>query len=175
MNYCGIIKADVANGLGFRVSIFVSGCRNKCPGCFNSQASDFKFGKEFTQKESDLIIEALNKHYIKGITFLGGDPLEPENQEDVYNLIKRIRDTYGEKKDIWLYTGGIYEEIIKKDSRWQTPYLDKIFNNIDVLVDGPFILAKKDIQNTPFRGSTNQRLIDMKKTMSEKQVKELIL
>lgn len=175
MNYGLIKKIDANNGLGIRVSIFVSGCRNKCPGCFNSQASDFKFGKKFTQKESDLIIDALNRHYIKGITFLGGDPLEPENQEDVYNLIKRIRDTYGEKKDIWLYTGGVYEEIIKKDSRWQTPYLDKIFNNIDVLVDGPFILAKKDIQNTPFRGSTNQRLIDMKKTMSEKQVKELIL
>lgn len=173
MNYSEILTDDVANGLGFRTSLFVSGCRHNCPGCFNHQAADFKFGKKFTQKVAKKVLDSLSPEYIRGLTVLGGDPMEPENQPEVYNLLRDVRFRYGTTKDIWLYTGAIYENIINRESRYRTDYTNRLLALIDVLVDGPFILEKRDIQFTPFRGSTNQRLIDMKETL--KNNNEIVL
>lgn len=168
MNHSLIEPNDFANGQGVRVSLFVSGCRHNCPGCFNQESQKFDYGKPFTSKEIDLIIKYLEPDYISGITLLGGDPMEPENQKDVANLIKVIRATYNDKKTIWLYTGAVYEKLIDPESRYRTQYTDYIIEQLDVLIDGPFILAKRDIQNVPFRGSTNQRLLDMKETNKSK-------
>lgn len=167
MNYSLIKPIDTANGYGVRVSLFVSGCRHHCKGCFSPQTWDFNHGKEFTVKESDFIVESLKHDYISGLTILGGDPMEPENQEEVYKLIMRIRYTYGLSKTIWLYTGSTYEQLIDINSRYRTNVTDDLLNEIDVLVDGPFVLEKRDIQNTPFRGSTNQRLLNLRKTHEE--------
>lgn len=169
MNF-GLIKPiDSANGPGVRVSLFVSGCRHQCPGCFNSQAWDFEFGEKFTEKQIDQILAYLDHEYISGLTFLGGDPMEPENQEMVLEVISRVREKFGHSKTIWLYTGATYEALIDKANRYWTPYLEHIIQNIDVLVDGPFIEAKKDL-GLRFRGSHNQRLIDMPKTMQTNQI-----
>lgn len=169
MNF-GLIKPiDSANGVGVRVSLFVSGCRHQCPGCFNSQAWDFEFGEKFTEKQIDQILTYLDHEYISGLTFLGGDPMEPENQEMVLEVISRVREKFGHSKTIWLYTGATYESLVDKENRYWTPYLEHIIKNIDVLVDGPFIEAKKDL-GLRFRGSHNQRLIDMPKTLQTNQI-----
>lgn len=176
MYYGNINTHDIANGQGIRVSLFVSGCRHRCPGCFNQGAQNFDYGSPFTEKEQeDIIKRYLKPNYIKGITFLGGDPMEPENQEGVAKLIKRIKEVYKDSKDIWLYTGAVYESLIDETSRYRTKDTDYILENIDVLIDGPFILAKRDIQNVPFRGSTNQRLLDMKETNKTKKAVDYIL
>ena len=150
MNYGGIIKNDIANGPGVRVSLFVSGCRNHCPGCFQPQTWDFGYGKPFTGGTEEEIIEALRPSWIQGFSILGGDPMEPENREALLPLLKRIRSELPEK-DIWLYTGYTLEEV--RD--------EEILNWVDVVVDGPFIEAKKDM-SLSFRGSRNQRIIRLK-------------
>jgi anaerobic ribonucleoside-triphosphate reductase activating protein len=172
MNYGMIKPIDSVNGVGVRVSLFVSGCRHRCPGCFNSQAADFSYGKPFGQEQIDQIIKYLDHPYIKGLTILGGDPIEPENHEMVYKTILAVRDEFGKTKTIWVYTGGVYENIIKPDSRYQTPVLSDLLGSIDVLVDGPFVIEKKDI-SLKFRGSSNQRIIDMPETISQGKVIEL--
>ena len=151
MNYGRIKKNDIANGPGVRVSLFVSGCRNHCPGCFNPETWDFCYGEPFTKKTEKEIIKALRPSWIQGLSILGGDPMEPENQKALLPLLKRIRIMCPDK-DVWLYTGYTYEAV--KDS--------EILKWIDVLVDGPFIEAEKDITLT-FRGSRNQRIIPLKK------------
>ena len=151
MNYGRIKKNDIANGPGVRVSLFVSGCRNHCPGCFNPETWDFEYGEPFTRKTEKEIIKTLRPSWIQGLSILGGDPMEPENQRALLPLLKRIRVMLPDK-DIWLYTGYRYEDI--KDA--------EILKWIDVLVDGPFIEAEKDITLT-FRGSRNQRIIPLKK------------
>ena len=162
MNYSGIKTHDVANGIGIRVSLFVSGCTHHCKGCFNPETWDFCYGERFTEKEEQKIIDALAPEYIKGFSLLGGEPFEPENQKVLLPLLERIRETYPEK-DIWCYTGYTLDEELLKESRARTDETDKMLSCIDVLVDGEFVQDLYDI-SLKFRGSSNQRIIDVKKS-----------
>jgi anaerobic ribonucleoside-triphosphate reductase activating protein len=157
MNYCGIKKVDIANGTGIRVSLFVSGCRNHCPGCFQPETWDFDYGEPFTEKTEDEIITALRPSWIRGLSILGGDPMEPENQKEILPFIRRVKETYPEK-DIWLYTGYRLEQV------WDSPLL----SYVDVVVDGPFVEKEKDA-GLAFRGSRNQRIIDLKEKTNGKR------
>lgn len=150
MNYCGIMKADIANGEGVRVSLFVSGCRNRCPGCFQPETWDFRYGKPFTQETEEEIMKALRPSWIQGLSLLGGDPMEPENQDALLPFLQRVKREAPDK-DVWLHTGRLLEDV--KDSPL-LPY-------VDVLVDGPFVEAEKDL-TLAFRGSRNQRIIRLR-------------
>lgn len=150
MNYAGIKKVDIANGPGVRVSLFVSGCRNHCPGCFNPETWDFDYGEPFTDKTEEELIKALRPSWIQGLSILGGDPMEPENQSALLPLLRRVREELP-GKDVWLYTGYRLESVSS------SPLLDLV----DVVVDGPFIETEKDI-SLAFRGSRNQRIIDLR-------------
>ena len=150
MNYAGIKKTDIANGPGVRVSLFVSGCRNRCPGCFNPETWDFAYGQPFTRKTEKEILKALRPSWIQGFSILGGDPMEPENQRALLPLLKRIRIMLP-GKDVWLYTGYRLEDVQPSPL---LPY-------VDVVVDGPFVESEKDIA-LAFRGSRNQRIIYLK-------------
>ena len=149
MFYSQILDCDVANGLWWRVSLFVSGCSLHCKGCFNSETWNFKFGKEYTQATEDKILELLNRPYIRGLTLLGGNPTEPENEPDLIKLCQRIKNELP-TKDIWMWTGHIYEELKSKN--------DKLIDLCDVIIDGPFIEEKKDL-TLKWRGSSNQRIL----------------
>ena len=162
MNYATIKKNDVANGEGVRVSLFVSGCTHHCDGCFNSETWDFEFGEKYTDKTEDEIIAALGKEYIKGLSLLGGEPFEPQNQGDVLALAKRARKTYPDK-DIWCYSGYLYEEL-SQGKVGNSEICKELLSNIDVLIDGEFMQEKKDL-HLRFRGSANQRIIDVKKSL----------
>ena len=166
--YYGNIKwLSIENGDGVRVSLFVSGCRNKCKHCFSQCTWAFDYGQVFTNETLKSLLNGLKMPYIQGLTILGGEPLEPENQKTVLEIIKAVKTTYPDK-DIWLYTGFVLQEDktikdpINKDiqNRGNTPYLHEILNLIDVLVDGRFEEDKKDI-SLKFRGSSNQRIIKM--------------
>jgi anaerobic ribonucleoside-triphosphate reductase activating protein len=161
MKYANIKKYDVSNGVGVRVSLFVSGCRHHCKGCFNAEAWDFNYGTEFTQETIDQIIELLKPDYIQGLSLLGGEPLAPENQEQVWNLIQQVRAKLP-KKDIRCYSGFTYE-FIQEYMVPHLPYTEQIFDNIDVLVDGKWKEELKNL-NLRFRGSANQRVIDVPST-----------
>ena len=150
MNYGAIKTVDIADGPGVRVSLFVSGCRNHCRGCFQPETWDFKYGKPFTKETEDEIIKALRPTWIRGLSILGGEPMEPENQNALIPLLKRVRDELPEK-DIWLYTGYTIDRVS------ESPLLQLV----DVVVDGPFVEEEKDI-SLAFRGSRNQRIIDLK-------------
>lgn len=166
MHYGEIKNYDIANGPGVRVSLFVSGCRNACENCFQPETWDFRYGSEFTAESAEEIYEALRKEYISGLTVLGGEPLEPENQKDLLPFLKDVRKRFPQKT-IWLYSGFTLEELEGNGSRaacGKTTY--DILSLIDVLVDGRFIEEEKDI-TLRFRGSANQRLIDMKRTRDE--------
>ena len=165
MNYAKIKYHDVANGPGVRVSIFVSGCNHHCKGCFNKETWDFNYGEPFTKKEIDLIIEALKPNYISGLSVIGGEPFELVNQEGLLPLLKKVREVYQDTKSIWAYSGFTYEELLKM----KNPNTLEILNIIDVLVDGKFVESLKD-PLLYFRGSSNQRIIDMKKTRKNKKV-----
>lgn len=156
MNYGKIITYDVGNGNGIRVTLFVSGCKRHCKNCFNKQTWDFNYGKPFTEETLKFIEKEINKPYINGITILGGEPLEFENREVVSKICKHIKNKYP-NKTIWIYTGFIYEDLIKENDK----HLNAIFKNIDVLVDGPFIDELKNIK-LQFRGSSNQRILKLK-------------
>ncbi len=164
MNYGTIKKTDIANGLGVRVSLFVSGCTHHCEGCFNRETWDFKYGKPFTQETEQEIIEALSHKYVNGLSLLGGEPMEPGNQRVLLPLIKKIKSLFPEK-DIWCYTGYTYETDLLEDSRARCECTQELLNNIDILVDGKFIEALKDI-SLQFRGSSNQRIIDVKASLN---------
>lgn len=164
MKYANIKYCDIANGPGVRTSLFVSGCNHRCPGCFNEIAWDFNYGKEFTEDTIKNIIDSLKDGFVKGLTLLGGEPLDPKNQRCVLELIKEVRNVYNNTKSIWCYTGYLYEDLLGK-----TEYINEILNNIDVLVDGPFILDKKKI-TLVFTGSSNQRIIDMKETLKNDKI-----
>lgn len=151
MNYCGLKKTDIANGPGVRVSLFVSGCRNRCKGCFNPESWDFHFGKPFTEEAANEIIEALRPSWIQGLSVLGGDPMEPENQMALLPFLERVRAELPDK-DIWLYTGYRFESV----------FGSPIMALIDVIVDGPFVEEEKDI-SLVFWGSRNQRIIRLEK------------
>lgn len=169
MNYGQIYYNDVANGVGCRTALFVSGCTHHCEGCFNKVTWDFNYGEKYTQQTEDEIVESLKPSYIAGLTILGGEPMEPRNQQAIWPLIQRIR-TELPKKTIWIYSGYTYEELTDVlNTRCRGTFTDDILKNIDVLVDGEFMIDKKDI-SLRFRGSSNQRVIDMKKTLEEGKI-----
>ena len=151
MNYGVIRKTDIANGPGVRVSLFVSGCRNHCPGCFQPETWDFEYGQPFTKKTEQEIIKALRPSWIQGLSILGGDPMEPENQKVLLPLLKRLR-VFLPGKDVWLYTGYSFESVSGSPL---LPY-------VEVVVDGPFLGQEKN-PSLAFRGSNNQRIIPLKK------------
>lgn len=159
MYYGAIKKFDVADGEGVRVSLFVSGCRNCCPGCFQPETWNFYYGKEFTADTIREILEALKPSHIQGFSLLGGDPFEEENQEVLIELLELIKETYPEK-DIWCWTGYLYEDLIGGGKK-HTEYTYKMLKLTDVLIDGPFIQEKKNLM-LKFRGSENQRLLHLK-------------
>ena len=164
MNYAEIKNVDIANGPGVRISLFVSGCPHHCKGCFNEVTWDFTYGKPYTRETINHILELLKPDYIKGITFLGGEPMAPSNQESVLNTMRQIKGHYT-NKDIWLYTGYLLDTDIMGKMVDTLPHTSEILSYIDVLVDGPFIEEQKNL-NLQFKGSENQRIIDMKKTLS---------
>lgn len=168
MKYSGIKKHDVANGPGIRVSLFVSGCRHHCPGCFNPDTWSFEFGDEFTDANVEEIMDALAPDYVKGLTVLGGEPFEPENQPHVLELIKECRKRYPEK-NIWCYSGYLFDEEIVPGKLGDPAVTSELIRNIDVLVDGEFHLAEKDLK-LRFRGSANQRIIDVPKSLKAGEV-----
>lgn len=159
MHYAQIKNFDIASGAGIRVSLFVSGCRNRCRGCFQPQTWDFSFGREFTEQTEEEILELLEPGFIAGLTLLGGDPFEPENQEGLLPLLEKVRESFP-AKDIWAYTGYIYEELLCGSSPAHSPLTGRMLGMIDVLVDGPFVEELKDM-GLRFRGSSNQRLLDL--------------
>ena len=168
MNYADIKIADVANGQGVRVSLFVSGCNHHCKGCFNSQAWDFNYGKEFTEEDIERIVNELSHPYVSGLSLLGGEPLEYQNQQGLIPLLKRVKEELPEK-DIWCYTGYKFDEDIISNMFENWPQTKELMSYIDVLVDGKFEEDKKDLR-LKFRGSSNQRIIDVQKSLKTHQI-----
>ena len=162
MNYADIRPIDVANGPGIRVSVFVSGCTHACPECFNPEAWDFGYGQPFTRESADTVLEALEPAYIRGLSLLGGEPFHPRNQEAVLDLVRRARERFP-NKDVWCYTGYLFEELaagkVGDHSR-------ALLEQVDVLVDGPFVAALKNL-GLRFRGSSNQRLIQVRPSLEQ--------
>lgn len=163
MYYGEIKKCDIANGEGVRVSLFVSGCTHHCPGCFNQDTWDFTYGEEYTEDTEQEIIEALKPDYINGLSLLGGEPFEPRNQEILVGLLRKVKKLYPEK-DIWCYSGYLFDKELQQESRARCEYTDEMLSMLDVLVDGRFVESLKDIR-LAFRGSSNQRVIDVKKSL----------
>ena len=167
MNYCNIKYKDIANGTGVRTVLFVSGCTHHCRGCFQSATWDFDYGTEFTEETADDILESLEPDYIEGLTLLGGEPMEQVNQAGLLPLLRKVRGRYGDKKNIWCYSGYTFdEEILPVDGRAHFDATDELLSLIDVLVDGEFHLDEKDI-TLRFRGSRNQRVIDVKRSLEK--------
>ena len=170
MKYAKIKNCDVANGPGVRVSLFVSGCNHHCINCFNKEAWDFNYGNDFTQKEEDEIIEDLKPEYITGLSLLGGEPFEKTNQEGLVPLIKKVKETYPDKK-IWCYTGFTFDkqilgQMIGEEHNQTT---EEMLENIDYIVDGRFVEELKN-PRLQFRGSSNQRIIDVKKSLAQNEI-----
>lgn len=168
MNYAGIKYCDIANGLGCRTVLFVSGCRNHCEGCFQPQTWDFGYGEPFDEKVQQEILDSLEPYYIQGLTLLGGEPMEPENQKALLPFVKKVKEQYP-KKNIWAFTGYIYDQDLVSGGRKHTEDTDELLSLIDVLVDGPFQLEQKDI-SLKFRGSANQRILDLQKTIKSGKI-----
>ncbi len=165
MNYAAIKKTDIANGTGVRVSLFVSGCTHHCKGCFNRETWDFGYGDPFTEQTQEELLDALSPSHIAGLTLLGGEPFEPPNQEALLPFLQRVREEFP-GKDIWCYTGYLLDRDLLSPSRARGSLTDRMLSLLDVLVDGEFVEAKKDI-SLRFRGSSNQRIIDLRKTLAE--------
>ena len=161
MNYASIRTCDIANGEGVRVSLFVSGCTHRCKGCFNPDQWDFNYGEPFTREIEDGILKELEQSFISGLTILGGEPMEPENQLVLVPFLRRFREKFGDRKTLWVYTGCVIEELRDGESRWRTAMTDEMLSMIDVLVDGPFVEELKDI-SLQFRGSSNQRILKLR-------------
>lgn len=159
MNYAAIKNCDIANGPGVRVSLFVSGCTHHCKGCFNEVAWDFQYGQLFTQETINEILKMLEPPHISGITLLGGEPFEPENQPAILELLRQIKAKMP-KKTIWAFSGYLFEKDILAGRLGPKEVTEEFISYLDVLVDGPFVLEKKDLM-LRFRGSSNQRLIDV--------------
>lgn len=169
MNYGEIKRTDIANGEGVRVSLFVSGCTHHCAGCFNKETWDFTYGKEFTKETEEELLQALSPPYIAGITLLGGEPMEPENQRALLPFLRRVKETYPEK-NIWCYTGYLFDRELQGMGRARCEVTDEILSLVDVMVDGEFVQEKKNI-SLRFRGSENQRVIDVKRSLEEGKVR----
>ena len=169
MNFATLKKYDVANGPGVRVSLFVSGCTHRCKGCFNAEAWDFDYGQPYTAKTEEEILSALDHSYIAGLSLLGGEPFDPRNQETVCGLLKKVRARFPQK-DVWCYTGYTLDKDLKEGGAAYTPFTKDMLESIDVIVDGEFVEALKDIK-LRFRGSSNQRIIDLKRTRGSGEIK----
>lgn len=173
MYYSAIKYRDIANGLGVRTVLFVSGCRNRCEGCFQPETWNFKNGKIFDKEAEDAIIDSLQPDFIKGLTLLGGDPFEPENQEGLIAFMRRIKaECPG--KDVWAYTGYLLDKDLCPGGKNYTEHTEELLSYIDVLVDGPFVLEQKSL-SLKFKGSANQRVIDMDVYRKEGRIEELFL
>ena len=159
MNYATVKNCDIANGPGVRVSLFVSGCTHRCKGCFNEVAWDFNYGQPFTQQTIDDILKMLAPDYVKGITLLGGEPFEPENQPAIVDLLRQIKKQYPDKT-VWAFSGYLFDRDILAGRLGDPEITREYLSYVDVLVDGPFVLEKKDL-SLRFRGSSNQRIIDV--------------
>lgn len=168
MRYAAIRTMDVSNGAGLGISLFTQGCRNHCPHCHNLDQWTFDGGEEFTQESIDKIMDLCSAEWVKRFSVLGGEPLEPENHQQLAELLSQVKKTYPDIS-IWLYTGFVLEDVFSPDCRANTPYVADILSNCDIIVDGPYIEAKKNIA-LRFAGSENQRVIDMNKTRAARRV-----
>ncbi len=168
MNYADIKRIDVANGPGIRVSLFVSGCTHHCKGCFNPETWDFNFGKPFNEAEINEIMEYLKPSHIKGLSLLGGEPFEYTNQQGLLPLLRRFKSTYPEKS-VWCYSGYLFDKDIKERMMIMWPETRELITYIDYLVDGKFMEDKKDL-TLRFKGSSNQRIIDVKKSLVSSEI-----
>ena len=168
MNYAEIKNCDIANGPGVRISLFVSGCTHHCPGCFNQVAWDFDYGQPFTQQTIDQILEMLKPGYIKGLTLLGGEPFEPQNQGAIVRLLRRIRKEMPEKS-IWAFSGYLFDRDILAGRLGPWEITREYLSYLDVLVDGPFVESRKNL-SLRFRGSENQRIIDVPASLAENRI-----
>lgn len=171
MHYSLIKPLSIENGPGCRVSLFVSGCRNCCINCFQKETWDFNYGNTFNEKTEDYVLTLLKKEWLQGITLLGGEPFEAENQGPLLHLVKRIKKECPDK-DIWAYSGCTLEMLLGKKERRPSVFTDftlELLRNIDILVDGPYIEEKKNI-SLAFRGSSNQRIIDLRKSLSKNSI-----
>ena len=168
MNYATIKWTDIANGEGVRISLFVSGCSRRCKDCFNAVAWDFSYGKPFDESVRESIYEGLKADYIAGLSLLGGEPLEPENQRALLPFVKEVKKRFPEKS-IWCYTGNVFDPAtgLLKEQEKNTEVTEELISLFDVLVDGEFIEAQKNIR-LKFRGSSNQRILDVKKSKISK-------
>ena len=166
MNYGQVFYADTANGIGARISLFVSGCTHHCPGCFNEETWDFNFGDPFTRAVEDDIIEHLRPSYIDGLSLLGGEPMEAQNQRALLPFLERLKQEVPHAT-VWIYSGYTFEELLDEtNSRCHTEATRRILELADILVDGKFILAEKDVK-LRFRGSRNQRILELKESLKE--------
>lgn len=168
MNYAGIKYTDIANGLGCRTVLFVSGCRNRCKDCFQPHTWDFNYGEAFDEKVQQEILDSLAPVYVQGLTLLGGEPFEPENQAELVKFVRRVKEQYP-KKDIWAFTGYVYDVDLVEGGRKYCEATDELLSMLDVLVDGPFIAQQKNLM-LKFRGSSNQRVLDMKETIKTGEI-----
>lgn len=168
MNYANIKFNDIANGEGVRVSLFVSGCTHHCKNCFNKVAWDFNYGNEFTSEVEDKILSALAPDHINGLTLLGGEPMEPANQKALLGFVKRVKQTYP-NKSIWCYSGYLFDKELLSPSRAYCPFTRELLSYIDILVDGKFVEELKDV-SLRFKGSSNQRVIDVQKSLISNSV-----
>ncbi|MBQ4129062.1 MAG: anaerobic ribonucleoside-triphosphate reductase activating protein [Ruminococcus sp.] len=168
MNYATIKKRDIANGIGVRVSLFVSGCTHHCKNCFNKETWDFNYGEKFTEKTAEQILKLLEPDFVNGLSLLGGEPFEAQNQGELLKLLRKVKACFPHK-DIWCYTGYLFDKELLEQSRARTEYTDEMLSYIDILVDGRYIEEQKDI-SLQFRGSKNQRIIDVKKSLNKGEV-----
>ena len=168
MNYGNIKYCDIADGEGVRTTLFVSGCTHYCKGCFQPETWDFAYGEEFTPAVAEAIFESVQPAYVDGLTLLGGEPMEPANQRALVGFLEEFRQRFP-RKTVWAYTGDVYESLVDAGSPRRTEVTDRLLACIDVLVDGPFVDELKDI-GARFRGSSNQRLIDMNATREAGEV-----
>lgn len=168
MNYATIKKCDVANGPGVRVSLFVSGCSHHCKGCFNQEAWDYNYGNKFTEKEETEVMNALKPEYIEGLSLLGGEPLDLKNQEGLLPIVKKAKELYPEKP-IWCYTGYLFDKQVMGEMAQTNDTTNELLKYIDYVVDGQFVETLKN-PSLKFRGSSNQRIIDVQKTLENKEI-----
>lgn len=169
MYYANIKETDIANGEGVRVSLFVSGCTHHCKNCFNQIAWDFQYGEPFTKETQEYILKKLEPSYISGLTLLGGEPMEPANQIGLIPLLRSFRKKFRNTKTIWCYSGYLFDEELLKQSRARCEVTDEFLSYIDVLVDGEFVEELKNL-SLKFRGSENQRIIDVQKSLKENKI-----
>lgn len=168
MNYAGIKYCDIANGTGCRTVLFVSGCRNRCKDCFQPHTWDFSYGEPFDEKVQQTLLDSLQPEYVRGITLLGGEPFEPENQEALLPFMRKVKGKYP-KKDAWAFTGYVYDRDLIPGGKKYTDVTDELLSMIDVLVDGPFLAEQKSLM-LKFRGSANQRVLDLQKTIKSGKI-----